>query len=240
MAGASTVAGVRLELKGVKPEVRLGDTVEAVVDLEVLDPWFEVPELGRRISSVDGRTVSSVLAFEADAGREVPALISGSATVRDSRIDVHTPSGFPDVGAGRGVEVLVRAGALEVRYGHLERGSTRAGAVKAGDAVGRMGNTGRCVDGCGRRFVVVEVTGGRLARTLDELAAPIDVEAFFAGKSIGRTRFPAGELKVKGLRVARGHAPRERGSAKVWKLEVKVTRGGKPLASESHEMAIRL
>jgi hypothetical protein len=234
----TAVAGARLSFKAPrKDEVKPGDDLEVVVDVEVPDPWFELPKLGNKIPNVDGRSAGSALAFE--GGGEVPAVLAGTATVRDTKIDVHTPAGFPDAGAGRGVEVSIRAGAVEVRYGHLERGSTRSGVVRAGESVGRAGNTGRCVDGCGRRFVLLEVSGGRTCRSIEEFAVPIEVEALLEGKSIGRVRFPEGELKAASLRVAKSRAPREALGKRSFSLEVRVTRGGRPLITEERELAIR-
>jgi hypothetical protein len=234
----TAVAGARLVIRGPrKGEARVGDELQIVVDLEVPDPWFALPALGKKIPSVDGHPSQNAFAFEV-AG-DVPALLSGNALVRDTRIDVHTPAGFPDAGAGRGVEVHLHAGAVDVHYGHLERGSTRSGPVRAGDTIGRAGNTGRCIDGCGRSFVVVEIGGGRVARTPAELAEPIEVHATL-GKESAKVVFPEGELKATGLRVGRLHVPRERAGAKSLRLEVAVTRGGKRIATESMDVALRI
>ena len=239
MTGTAAVAGTRLELTSPRSaEVRLGGEVDVVASLEVPDPWLVLPELGRRVPTVDGHAIAGV-AFETDGARDVPALVSGTASARDTRLDVHGPAGFPDAGAGRGVEVAIRAGAVEVRYGHLERGSARTGPVEAGEAIGRTGNTGRCADGCGRRFVAIELSGGRLARTFEELAVPIELEALLDGKSIGRARFPQGVLEARDLRIARTRAPRDSKGAKSFKLEVRVTRGTRPIASKIMDLRIR-
>src|SRR5262245_50249854 len=110
---ATALAGTRLTIREPRVrEVREGDSFDVVIDLEVPDPWFELPSIGKKLTSVDGRTDPSILAFEVDGHVDVPALVSGESTVRDSRLDVHSPAGFPDGGSGRGVEVILRAGAI--------------------------------------------------------------------------------------------------------------------------------
>src|SRR5256885_609536 len=95
----------------------------------------------RRLEARVGETLAVELAFECDKPSSVPALVAGTAQVSDSRIDVHTPAGFPDAGAGTGYEVrLVAPGGLTVTYGHLARGSSRGGLVAAGESVGTTGN----------------------------------------------------------------------------------------------------
>jgi hypothetical protein len=225
---------------------RAGDSVDVHVDVEVPDPWIERPKLGREVRDVDGHGAPGVsVAFECDRGTGVPAFFSGTAQVRDTRIDVHTPAGFPDAGAGRGYEVTLRSqGGAEVRYGHLARGSGKQGSVKAGEVIGQSGNTGRCVDGCGRQFVLVEFSGMRHARTLDELCQPIELELWVDGKQQGRpVRFPAGETSARGIAVGRASAPRDRNSGderRAMRVEVRATRRGTTIAEARVEITVKL
>src|SRR5579871_771963 len=221
----TTLDGIRLEIVSPRQrEVRLGDEVPVEVSLELADPWIELPRLGREAHDVSGSGLSSLeAAFETDRSIAVPALISGDARVTDTRIDVHTPRGFPDAGAGRGVEVTVRSGSIEVRYGHLARGTARSGPVRVGEQIGSTGNTGRCVDGCGRSFVVVGVAGSR-ARRIGDLADPIELELLVGGRKQGSSvRVPAGETKVRSLLVGRARSSRDQGSRPL-EIEVRAVR----------------
>lgn len=236
----ATLAGCRLEI--VTPrrsDLRAGEETAVSVDLEVADPWIERPRLGREVRDVDGRSAGGIsLAFECDRATAVPALLAGTASERDSRIDVHTPAGFPDAGAGRGYEVFVKApGGAEVRYGHLSRGSGRTGQVRPGEAIGTTGNTGRCVDGCGRSFVVVEFSSLRSVSTLDDLCAPIELELLVDGRPQATVRFPAGETRARGLNVGRVRAPRDRGSSSV-AVEVRATRRRSTIAQATLELKV--
>lgn len=238
----ATLTGAEVKVREPQRQAKSGQPFRVVVDIRLPEPWFAEPRWGRKIASVDGRPAGDGLAFETEGERSIEALMSGTLSVRDTRIDVPTPQGFPDAGAGRGVEAVLRGdGGLELRYGHLARGSVRAGRVKAGEALGRSGNTGRCVDGEGRRFVTIEAGQGKRLRDLYE---PIRVEASLDGKPVGRAvEVPAGETQVKGLEVARATAQRTPGK-KVSRLEVTVRRGsggaGRVLASCEVELKLEL
>ncbi len=234
------LAGTRIELRSPRRlEARAGSELALEVDLELAEPWLERPRLGREVRSVDGRGTSGlVFAFETDRAEDVRALVSGMAHVRDTRIDVHTPEGFPEAGAGRGHEVEVGAPlGLHVSYGHLERGSGRSGTVRAGDPIGKTGNTGRCVDGCGRRFVAIEVRGAKNARTLDDLCAPLELELLVDGRRTGSVPVPAGETKVEGLMAGRVRVARE---TKACALELRLLRRRAAIATWKGEIKVHV
>jgi hypothetical protein len=239
----SALAGCRLEITSPRSrDVRAGDEVALEVSLEVADPWIERPRWGREIRGVDGAGLTGLaFAFACDRPTPVTALISGTVQGRDTRIDVHTPPGFPDAGAGRGHElVLSGASGITVRYGHLARGSTRTGQVKVGETIGTSGNTGRCVDGCGKTFVHVELEGARLARSLDELAQPIELELLVAGRPGGSpVRLPSGETSVSRLRVGSVRVPRDQGQDAI-EVEVRAVRRRTTLAAARTELRVRV
>ena len=239
-AAVTGLAGHRLEIRSPRRlEARAGDAVSIQLDIELPEPWLERPRVGREVRSIDGHGVSGLgLAFECERPASVPALISGTAIVSDTRIDVHTPAGFPDAGAGRGHEVrIVAPGGLCVTYGHLARGSTRAGLVSAGDPIGTSGNTGRCVDGCGRSFVAIEVEGARSARTLDDLFAPIEVELSLDGRAQRAVPLPAGETSFSAFQAGRVSIPRDQGKS-ACALEVKLLRKRSVLASLREQIQV--
>ena len=237
----TAVSGCRVDLREPRrAEVRSGESVSFAVDLAVPEPWLERPRLGREVRTIDGAGLPDLSwALELDRDTTVPALISGTAQVRDTRIDVHTPSGFPDAGAGRGVEVAIAASGVEVVYGHLARGSTKSGLVRSGEAIGRGGNTGRCVDGCGKSFVSIELRGFRLSRSLDDVFTPIEVALYVEGKREGAAvRISAGETQIRGLAVASFRPSRDRGDRLA--CEVRVTRRGSLLGSTRLDLAVRI
>ena len=221
----TALAGFKLTIRSPRSlEGRVGDELALEVDLELAEPWIRRPRLGRPISTVDGEGLSALsLAFECHARETVPALFTGTARVSDTRIDVHTPRGFPDAGAGRGCEVeLVSPGGLRAIYGHLARGSGKSGPVKVGDSVGTAGNTGRCVDGCGRDFVDIEVMGARHARSLDELCEPISLELLLDRRPAGTSEVPAGEAQIKSFKPGRVRIPRD--AKRACQLELRLVR----------------
>jgi hypothetical protein len=236
------LAGHRLDLRSPRRlEARAGGDLAIELDIELAEPWLERPRIGREVRTVDGHSPSGlVLDFTSDQPASVPSLITGTAIVADSRIDVHTPAGFPDAGAGRGYEVTVVApGGFTVSYGHLARGSGRTGLVRAGDAIGSTGNTGHCVDSCHATFVHVEVAGVRHARSLDELFAPIEVELLVDGRSRGATSIPAGETRLSAFRAGRVSIPRDQGRG-TCVLEVRLQRRCSVIASFKDEIRIHV
>jgi hypothetical protein len=124
-----------------------------------------------------------------------------------------------------------------VSYGHLERGSGRSGTVRAGDPIGKTGNTGRCVDGCGRSFVAIEVRGAKNARTLDDLCAPLELELLVGGRRTGSVPVPAGETKIEGLNAGRVRVPRE---AKVCEVELRLLRRRSAIATWRGEFKVHV
>ncbi len=236
------LAGHRLEIRSPRRlEARAGGELALELDIELPEPWLERPRLGREVRSIDGHGPSSLsIAYECDKAASVPALVSGDARVSDTRIDVHTPVGFPDAGAGRGHEVTVSAaGGFTVRYGHLARGSGRSGSVRAGESVGTSGNTGRCADGCGRSFVLVEISGARGARTLDDLFQPVELEVLLDGRTCVETTLPAGETRLTSFKAGRLRVPRDQGKG-ACALEVRLTRRGSELASIRDELRVQV
>jgi len=235
------LAGHRIEIRSPRRlEARAGSEVALEVDIELPEPWLDRPRLGRVVRSVDGEGLSGIsVAFECDRATSVPALVSGTARVSDTRIDVHTPPGFPEAGAGRGHEVAIAApGGFFVAYGHLERGSGKQGPVRAGDRIGASGNTGRCADGCGRSFVLIDISGARNARTLDDLCEPIALELLVDGRHAGTVPVPPGETRIVGLAAGRVRVPRETRSACA--LELRLVRRRSALATLEAELKVHV
>jgi hypothetical protein len=241
-SSTAILAGHRLEIRSPRRlEARAGSDLAIELDIELAEPWLERPRLGRAVRDVDGHAPSGlVMAFECEKPASVPALLSGTAQASDTRIDVHTPAGFPDAGAGRGHELtIVAPGGFRVTYGHLARGSAKTGLVRAGEAVGATGNTGRCIDGCGKSFVAIEVKGARFARSLEELFAPIEVELLVDGKSRGAKTLPAGETRLSAFPAGRVAIPRDQGRS-ACALEIRLQRRRAVLASIHDEIQVHV
>jgi len=212
-------------------EVRQGATFGVAVDLELPSPWFAAPAWGRKLSERGGE-----LLFETPREEAVAAPIAGRVTVTDTRLDVHTPAGFPDGGAGRGVEAVLHApgGGLTLQFWHLARGA-RAGQVRPGEVFARSGNTGRCPDGCGRTFVGFAV-GGR--RRLEELVEPLRLEVSWDGRLAGRPfEVPAGEATLRRREVGRVKAVRAVGRAE-GRLRVALLQGRRGRELTAAEVAV--
>jgi len=111
--------------------------------------------------------------------------------------------------------------------------------VRAGEAIGSTGNTGRCVDGGAKTFVHVEIGGTRHARTLAELFAPIEVELLVDGRSRGATAIPAGETRLSSFRAGRVSIPRDQG-LRSCELEVRLQRRGAVLARLRDEIRVHV
>jgi len=236
----AVLAGTRLEIRSAR-EARAGSELDVVLDIELPEPWLEKPRLGKEVPSVDGRGSRPLtISFECEKGTAVPALVTGTAVTRDTRIDVHSGEGFPDAGAGRGHEVaLVAPGGLTVIYGHLARGTSKAGFLHAGATIGQSGNTGRCVDGCGRSFVAIAIEGTKTARTLDDVFAPLEVEVLLDGKPQARTKLPAGETRLPSFRAGRVRVPRDAGKGAL-ALEVRLERRRSVLASLREDIKVHV
>lgn len=236
------LAGHRLEIRSPRRlEARAGSDLAIELDIDLAEPWLERPRLGREVRTVDGHSPSGLaLAFESDKPASVPGLVSGTAIVSDTRIDVHTPAGFPDAGAGRGYELtIVAPGGFTVSYGHLGRGTGKTGLVRAGESIGQTGNTGRCVDGCHTTFVNIEVAGVRHARSLDELFTPIEVELLVDGKSRGAVALPAGETRLTHWKAGRVSIPRDQGRS-ACALEVRLQRRRSVIATIRDEIRVHV
>jgi hypothetical protein len=237
-----TLAGHRLEIRSPRRlEARAGSDLAIELDIELAEPWLERPRFGKETRTIDGHVPPSLaVAFESDKSQSVVALVSGTAQVQDTRIDVHTPAGFPDAGAGRGCELtIVAPSGFRVSYGHIARGSARTGLVRAGEVVAASGNTGRCVDGCGRTFCLVEIAGTRNARMLDDLFAPVEVELLLDGRTKGAVKLPAGETKLSSFAAGRVSVPRDQGKG-ACALEVRLKRRGSVIAKVADELVVHV
>jgi hypothetical protein len=184
--------------------VKYCDPMKVIVELDLDEPWFTVPNLGRRLSGqFDGDNEPAYI-FETRIGVPVKAFVGGRTTVHDTGRDDH--SGAP-VRTGnpalRGCEVVVKNGAFEISYSHLKRGSAFGGStVKLGDVVGLTGNTGRCLDGAKRGFVRIAVKSKSIRMRLDEFCDPITIDGLFNEKPL----FPPvcvaeGELLCKNVKL---------------------------------------
>jgi hypothetical protein len=228
--------GCRIEVRSPRAgeTFKLGSELEVVCDVEVPDPWFAAPSFGRAVTAIDGRT-RHTSCFEAKEGTEVRAPFAGNLSVSDTGIDDHAPSSQGDKGrAATGYEVTLRGGALEVVFGHLRRGSGRAGTAKPGDVIGVAGSTGRCADGCGKAYVSVDLRGGRQVKSFDLLAQPLELEASIDGKAISQAvRLPAGQFAAKGFKVGRTRVTKERFPLKKdTELRIVLCRGRKIVAEK--------
>jgi len=185
------------------PPSRPGDPLEPILEVDLVQPWFPLPALGRRIQTVTGQRPLG-LAFETPGPRPVHALAAGSVEVRDSRLDDHGGISVRGSRAGGGYEAVVATRNLRISYLHLKRGSARAGPVRAGEVVGVSGNTGRCVDGSGRAFVEIEARSEGKLCDLSEFSLPIVVELRINGTPVGKPRpLPPGEVEFRGFRLER-------------------------------------
>jgi hypothetical protein len=207
--------------------LRAGTSVSIVVDVTLSEIWFAAPTPGSKIPSVDGRSGSGAVCYETRGPETLVAPFDGSLRVEDTRIDVHTPQGFPDAGSGEGVAVTLRhESGLELRFAHLQRGSTpSANRVRAGDAIGRTGNTGRCTDGCGRSVVSVKFKAGG-GKRLDDYSQPLKIRATLGDKQLTKPALavPAGVTQVSRLMLGSAKPERNPGK-KTTPLKIELVRG---------------
>lgn len=198
-----------IDLRIVEPRpegapVKFGEPVVVVVDLGLDEPWFALPALGSRLNDLDGEP-EPALFFETPSGASVKALASGRAETRDTGEDDHSGPGARSGRARRGCEVTVKTGSdIEITYSHLKRGSAKTGSVRAGDAIGASGNSGRCPNGARRSFVKIAAKRRAANARIEDFTEPLTVEATLNGLPLGApTRVPGGEVVVKGLKLER-------------------------------------
>jgi len=186
------------------PPLRFGEELGIVVDVHLDVPWVELPNLGRRLHSLDGEP-EVAHAIETKYPVPVKALAGGRAELKDTGRDDHAPSGAPRGNAGRGVEVIVKTGAgFELTYSHLKRGSGRMGLLKTGDVVGQSGNSGRCIDGAKSAFVKLAARNGGSQIKLEELLEPVTVDATWNGVPVvAPKRLEAGAVDFKAFPLTR-------------------------------------
>ncbi len=177
---------------------RFGDFIRIAVDVSLDEPWFVLPSnLGSRMGALDGEP-EPALAFQANGAVPVRALVSGKGAMRDSGIDDHGPSPLRAVKGGRGCELVVTSGALELTYSHLKRGSARGGPVRAGDTVGLTGNSGRCVNGARGHYVKIAARRRSSPVALEEFSEAYTLEAQLNGLPlVASEKLPPGETSFK-------------------------------------------
>lgn len=188
---------------GEVPSVRFGEPLTVVVDVELDEPWFVIPHLGRRITgNFDGVQEPAVL-FEVRPGATVKSLASGRAQSADTGKDDHSSSPIKPGPAGRGCEVTVKSGTFEVTYSHLKRGTAKNGIqVRPGEPIAVAGNTGRCVDGAKGTYLKITARSKAVKVRPEEYADKITVEATLNGYSLGPpVALPEGELAVRELKL---------------------------------------
>ncbi len=234
---------LQVKLRSPMGTLRAGAMVSIVVDVSVGDPWFSAPAPGSKISSVDGRS-NSATCYETRGVAALAAPFDGTLRVEDTRLDVHTPQGFPDGGAGDGVVATLRhPSGLEFRFAHLQRGSTPStGRVRVGEAIGRTGNTGRCIDGCGRSVVSIQFKAPRGFGRLDDYTQPLKIRASLGGKLLRPdVAIPAGVTEVSRLKLGSVKAERPVGK-KTTPLKIELVRGtgARSLAVFETELPVEL
>ena len=80
-------------------EPREGQTIKAEgpfevrADIDLEEPWFERPRWGNSIGSVSGERCRGA-AFELTNERSLGAILEGTASIKDSRIDCHMEKGL--------------------------------------------------------------------------------------------------------------------------------------------------
>jgi hypothetical protein len=236
--------GQQLQIKLREPvgTLRAGTSVTISVDVTIAEPWFPVPCSGSKIASISGRPESGATCYETRGPQTIAAPFGGTLRIEDTRIDVHTPTGFPDAGAGPGVVATLRhESGVELRFGHLERGSTPSlTRVRAGEAIGRTGNTGRCVDGCGRSVVSVQLkaAGGR---RMEQFNQPLKLRASFGDKLLTGLpmTIPAGATQLSRVKLGNAKASRKPGK-KTTPLKIELVRGTAAQAIAVFETELRV
>lgn len=229
--------------EGDTPSARFGLALKVVVDVDLDEPWFEIPNLGRRLTGkFDGDNGPAAI-FEMQPGASVKALVGGRTMASDTKLDDHSGSPVLSGPAAGGCEVKVKFGSFEVIYSHLKRGSTKNGLqVRAGEVIGVAGNTGRCLDGAKRHFLKISARSGPTRVRLETYSDPVTVDATLNGFSLWKpVEVPAGELFSRNVAlhdvVIDGERPDtfRRGENE---LEVVVKRGGRPIAKRKSVITI--
>ena len=135
------------------------------------------------------------------------------------------------------LDLLRQRGGLTLKFGHLERGSTPSlPMVKAGQVLGRTGNTGRCVDGCGRTFVAVQLVKGPR-----DLFTPLKVNAYLGERRLtpSPVALPSGLTQIGRLKLGHGSPERKIGR-KTTTLRLELLRGHRPVETQEVEFPVAL
>jgi hypothetical protein len=108
--------------------------------------------------------------------------------------------------------------------------------------IGRTGNTGRCVDGCGGRFVSYAFSA-RSGQRLADFSQPLKLHVSLGGERITRLaiELAAGELEHKGVKLGAATPLKAPGkSTLALSFELFAGRSAQPIATETLDLKVML